>query len=267
MSKKSLTGFDANNKQILNVADPTGATDGANKQYVDAVAAGRDWKESVRVASTANINLASPGATINGVTMAANDRFLAKDQTTGSQNGIYVWNGAAVAATRATDADTAADLNAGATVAVTEGTVDADTRWTLTTNDPITLGTTSLVFSKDATGSGYQTVQANGSGLTQRSILNIGSGLTAVDNSGSSRTDVTIDASVVVRKYAADCVVTTNPQTFTHSLNSADPAVFVKEASSGILVEADITVTDANNISVNFGGAPTAAQYRVIVKA
>lgn len=265
MALKAKKGVDFNNQKGVSLADPTAGTDVANKQYVDSVAAGRDWKESVRVKTTANINLASPGATINGVTMAANDRFLAASQTTGGENGIYVWNGAAVAATRATDADTAAKLNAGATVAVNEGTVDADTRWTLTTNDPITLGTTALTFSKDATGGGgYATVQENGSGLTQRTVLNFGTGLVATDNAGSTRTDVDIDTAVVARKFAADCAATTNPQTFTHGLG-VDIAVEIWESTERVFPDVTKAATSGGQITVDWGGAPTAAQYRVVV--
>lgn len=265
MAAKFKKGIDLVNQKGINAADPTAATDLANKQYVDAVAAGRDWKESVRVASTANINLAAPGASHNGVTFSAGDRFLAKDQTTGSQNGIYVWNGAAAAATRATDADTAAKLNAGATVAATEGTVDGDTRWTLVTNDPITLGTTTLTFTKDATGGGgYATVQENGSGLTARTILNFGTGLVATDNAGSTRTDVDIDTAVVARKFAADCAATTNPQTFTHGLGT-DIEVAVWESSEKVYPDITKAATSGGQVTIDWGGTPTAAQYRVVV--
>jgi hypothetical protein len=89
---------------------------------------GNSWKDNVRVASTGNINLSSPGATIDGVTMSAGDRFLAKDQTTQTQNGIYIWNGAAIASTRTSDADTFLELES-AIVQVDEGTTNAGTAW------------------------------------------------------------------------------------------------------------------------------------------
>lgn len=117
------------------------------KQYVDDVIAGvRDPKDAVRVASTANINLASPGASIDGIAMSAGNRFLAKDQTAPAENGIYIWNGAAVAATRSTDADADAEVTQGLSTDVIEGTVNGRTRWLLTTADPIVVGTTGLTF-------------------------------------------------------------------------------------------------------------------------
>lgn len=270
MARKSLTGFDANNKAIVNLADGSAATDAVTLQQLQAVQRGIDWKDSVRAASTANITIASAlinGATMDGVTLATGNRVLLKDQTAGAENGIYVVV-ASGAASRAVDADTSAEVTAGMAVTVEEGTANGDKIWQLTTNNPITLGTTSLTFSPLG-GSGvtqaYQTVQNSGSGLTQRSILNFATGLTAVDNAGSSRTDVSLDTTLVTRKFAADCAATTNPQTFTHNLNTLDVMVQVRIASSGEHVEADVTSVTVNTISVNFGGAPTAAQYRVLV--
>jgi hypothetical protein len=137
---------------LQNLADPVNPSDAATKTYVDtAVAtasAGLFYKTPVRVASTANVTISSPGTSIDGVTLSSGDRVLLKDQSTGSQNGIYVFNGSGSAMTRATDADTSAEVKAGIYVVVTEGTASADTSWALTTNDPITLGTTSLTFSR-----------------------------------------------------------------------------------------------------------------------
>ena len=95
--------------------------------------------------------------------MNVGDRFLARGQTTGADNGLYVWNGAATPATRATDADANAEVTAGLAVAVTEGT-SADTIWLLSTNDPITVGVTSLAFARVG---GAKFTQSVGDGSTQ----------------------------------------------------------------------------------------------------
>lgn len=124
-------------------------TEGVTTQVRDAILAlinGGDYKQSVKVASTAAINLAAPGANIDGVAMVAGDRFLEKDNATAANRGIYIWNGAAVAATRAPDADTGAELNSGAIIPVEQGTVNADTNWQLTTDGTVTIGTTGLAF-------------------------------------------------------------------------------------------------------------------------
>src|SRR4051812_42089685 len=111
-------------------------------------------KAPVRAAATGNLTLTAPGAVIDGVTMSAGDRFLAPAQTTASQCGIYVWNGSASAATRATDADSASDFVEMFKVGVLAGTTYAGTYWTYSTTGAITLGTTSLVFTRDNTVSG-----------------------------------------------------------------------------------------------------------------
>jgi hypothetical protein len=129
-----------------NAADPSNPQDLATKAYVDALAQGLSPKEAVRVRVSSNVNTASPGANLDGVAMSAGDRVLLSNQTTGSQNGLWVWNGAAVAMTRALDADSEADL-LGASVFVLEGT-SADTLWTLTTDAPITVGTTTLTWTQ-----------------------------------------------------------------------------------------------------------------------
>lgn len=112
---------------------------------------------AVRVASTVNVNTASPGATIDGITMVSGDRVLLKDQNTPSQNGIYLWNGAAVAMTRTTDADVSGEFLDGNTVGVQDGTVNADTEWTYVTTGAVTLGTTSLRFTRSFPAYGQRT--------------------------------------------------------------------------------------------------------------
>jgi len=153
-----------NSQKITSLADPTNAQDGATKNYVDSVSQGLDPKNSVHVATTTNLNLSSPGGTIDGVTMVSGDRVLVKDQTTPSQNGIYVWNGAASAMTRASDADSTTKLNGGAFVFVEEGTIAATTGWVLQQpTGTYVLGTTALVWSQFS-GAGQITA---GPGLTK----------------------------------------------------------------------------------------------------
>lgn len=132
--------------------DPSNALHAASKQYVDSRAAGMAWKDPVRAATTANITL-SGTQTIDTVALIAGDRVLVKDQTTASQNGIYVV--AAGAWSRSTDT-----LASGISVWVNEGTTNLDTAYTLITNGAIVVGTTSLAFSQ--TGGITSTLAGNG---------------------------------------------------------------------------------------------------------
>lgn len=122
---------------------PSSANDLVNKTYADSLAAGLDPKGSVRAATTANITL-SGAQTIDGVSVIAGNRVLVRAQTAGADNGIYV--AAAGAWSRSTDADTSAEVTAGLFTFVEEGTLYGDTGWVLSTDNPITLGTTSLSF-------------------------------------------------------------------------------------------------------------------------
>ncbi|TWC11013.1 tail-collar fiber protein [Pseudomonas sp. SJZ085] len=111
--------------------------------YVADELAKLDRKQSVRVATTANIIL-SGAQTIDGVAVVAGDRVLVKSQTLAKDNGIYVAaNGAWV---RAKDADASVDVTSGLTVPVEEGATLANTFWQLITDGVIVLGATALTF-------------------------------------------------------------------------------------------------------------------------
>ena len=140
--------IDVNNSRISNITDPTQAQDAATKAYVDAVKQSLDIKDSVRVATTANITIATAlnvGDVIDGVTLVDGDRVLVKDQSTASENGIYTAGSSPV---RAVDANTSAEVTSGLFCFVTEGTTNGDNGFVLTTNDPITLDTTNLTFAQ-----------------------------------------------------------------------------------------------------------------------
>lgn len=120
---------------------------------------GLNWKDNVRVSTQGNINLASPGAAIDTVTMALNDRFAVRFQTAAAENGVYIWNGAAVAATRASDANSPAELR-NAVVTVDEGT-SAGTTWRVATL-PATLGTDPVNWSPFNPGAAPATTTTTG---------------------------------------------------------------------------------------------------------
>lgn len=135
------------NGQLLSgLANPVSAQDAATKYYVDAIATGLDVKASCRAATVANITLSNT-QTVDGVVLVAGNRVLAKNQTAAEDNGIYVVvDGGAW--TRSEDADNtpAGEVTSGMYTFITEGTVNADAGFILSTADPIVLGTTDLTF-------------------------------------------------------------------------------------------------------------------------
>src|SRR6056300_39886 len=135
--------IDANSNKIVNVATPVNDTDAANKSYVDAARTGLAVKASVKVATTANITL-SGTQTIDGVALSVGDRVLVKNQTTASENGIYVV--ASSGWSRATDADENAEVTSGMFTFIEQGSVNSDTGFVLTTDGAITVGSTNLEF-------------------------------------------------------------------------------------------------------------------------
>src|SRR6056300_1330149 len=144
LSINSATGcVDYNGLQVANIATPVLDTDAANKAYVDSARSGLDVKQSVKVATTGNIAL-SGTQTVDGVALSVGDRILVKDQTTASENGIYVV--ASSFWTRATDADADAEVTSGMFTFVEQGSVNSDTGFVLTTDGTITVGTTGLNF-------------------------------------------------------------------------------------------------------------------------
>lgn len=136
------TTLNLNNQKIGLLADPTAAQEAATKAYVDAFVQGFVVK-IVRVATTANIAL-SGLQTIDDRLLVAGDRVLVKNQTTASENGIYVV--AAGAWTRSPDLDAQSELIASMLVLVQQGTVGNDTSWLLSTDGLVTLGTSPLTF-------------------------------------------------------------------------------------------------------------------------
>lgn len=175
-SGDTMTGnLDLGNNRIINLPSPVDPSDAATKEYVDSVATGLDVKESVRVATTGNITLTSV-TSIDGITLADGDRVLVKNQTTGSENGIYTYTLSTTTLARSSDADTGTELNAGVFVFVEEGTVNADNGFVLVTDNPVTIGTTSLSF-EQFSGAGQiiagAGIQKNGNEL----YLNFGAGI------------------------------------------------------------------------------------------
>lgn len=137
-----------NSQQLINLLDPTTAQAAATRNYVDTqlagVATGQTLKGSVRAASLVNVSIVSAPATVDGITPTNGDIFLLTNQTTGTQNGPYVWTSAGAAMSRATNWDTTGEAVVGSYWVVREGTQADD--FALLTNDSFTLGSTTGAF-------------------------------------------------------------------------------------------------------------------------
>ncbi len=146
------------------------------------------WMEPVRARATGNTVLTGPGANIDGVAMGVGDRFLADSQTTVTQDGIYIWNGAAVAATRSTDC-AVGDGMAAHVVVVEEGTANGDKAF-LCTNDQGSdvVGTDGLTFV-----------------LFSTQVYTAGDGIAITANA------ISIDPDNVKRSVAGDADAANNP--------------------------------------------------------
>lgn len=254
------TSLDLVNKKVINLADPTAATDGVNKQYLDGVIRGLDWKQEVIAASTTQVSLTAPGATLDGYTLVANDRVLLKDQTLPAENGIYIWTGAAVTVTRSLDADTATELS-GSTVTVQRGTVNADRVYRVTADDPITIGTTAITLAQIGAG-GLTYTGGNGLVLTGSTFDVVPAASGGISVAADS---ISVDTAIVVRKFSVSIgngALTSIVSA--HGLGTADLTTTIREVSSGEVVYPDVVI-DATNVTVTFATAPTAAQYRLTV--
>lgn len=257
----ATAAYSLNSQRITSLADPSSVQDAATKNYVDNLVNGVSWKTAVRAATTANGTLASAfenGDTIDGVTLAIGDRILIKNQSSGAENGIYVV-AASGAPTRSTDADTAAEIKQ-ATVVVQEGTVNADSTWTLTNDGAITLGSTSLVFALQGTGS-VPTASTSTAGKVQLA--------TQAEAQAKSDTAKALTAASVAdfaRKYTG--TIGNGSLTsigVTHGLGSQYVTAQVFDATSGAQVECDITLTNSTTTTFDFAVAPTTNQYRVVI--
>ena len=186
---------------------PVSGLDVVNKNYLDFYAAGISWKQPVLCGTTANITL-SGLQTLDGVTVVAGNRVLVKNQTTTSQNGIYL--ASATAWSRAPDADTWDEL-VSALVFVESGNTLAGSAWYCTIQKGGTIGTTAITWSNFSVAATYSA----GTGLTLTdyvfSITN--TGVTAAAYGSASKTlTATVNAQGQLTVLAATDIAIANTQ-------------------------------------------------------
>jgi len=217
----------------------------AAKTYIDNTRSGLEVKDSVVVATTANITL-SGTQTIDGIAVTAGQRVLVKDQTTASQNGIYVVS--ASAWSRSTDADTAGELNSGCFFFVEKGTVNADNGFVMSQDTAITFGSTAITFSQFS-GAGQITA---GNGLAK-------TGDTLAVTTGTGIT-ITADNVVIDTAWTGQAAITTIGTIGTGTWNgTAISATYGgtglnTSSATGVGIVTSGTWTTPAQLTVGFGG-------------
>lgn len=275
---KVMNGLDLQSQRIQNQADPVSAQDSASKNYVDNLVNGLNWGQHVRAAALTNVSVTSAPAAIDGVTGALNDRFLLTAQTAPAENGPWLYPAAAGSAlTRPLDYTGVIAAKSARTYAVTEGT-SADKAFTLQTDAAITIGTTStawvlvtsgLTYVAGAgltlTGSTFDVVALDGSITVAADTITVGNVPVAKGGTGGTTAATARSGIGAVGKFAN--TVTTaaaTPLTINHNLNTTDVTVALYDAAgTGNLVLVDVTLVDANNITITTGAICTS--YRIVV--
>lgn len=280
-----------NTQRITNLAPSAAATDAVNRAELDAARQGyAGTKDPVRVITTTNVNLAAPGASLDGTAMAAGDRVLVDGQTDPLQNGIYVWNGAAAAMTRATDADAAGEVKDGTTVAIGEGTqagsvyiqtatvgnnapgVTVAQNWvqfttqatyTGTTNRITVTGTTIDIAGTYVGQSSITTVGTITSGVWNGTAVGVAFGGTGATTAAGARTNLGVSQTGYAANLAA--VVAGTPLTVTHNLGTQDVIAQIRDTSTNEVLFMDIINASANTVTVTSGVAFAAGALRAVV--
>lgn len=246
--------------KIVNVVNGVNDQDVATVGQVKAAIEGVNWKVSARVATTANINLAATGTTVDGITMAVNDRVLVMAQTAATSNGIYIWNGAAVAMTRALDANAAIELEM-ATITVKEGTSAGVTFRQTLVNFVLDTGLVAFTTFGTTAPAASETVAGIAEIATQ-----------AETDTGTD--DLRIVTPAKLKAWAGKPLKysttigdgSATSYTVTHNLNTKNLQVTVSRVASPFdIVLADVQLTTANSLTVLFAAAPTAGQYNVAI--
>jgi hypothetical protein len=254
---------------ISGLANGVAATDAATVSQVQTASAGLDVKPSVRVFSPSTLGTSSSNTivsapnTVDSVSLAIGDRILLAAHMTQGYQGIWevqtVGTGSNGVWIRPSDFDTSAEVTSGAFTFVTEGTTYGNSGWVLTTDDPITLGTTNLVW-QQFSGAGEYTW---GTGLSNTgSTINVGAG-TGISVAADT---VGIDTAVVTRKFQSDLATSATSYVLTHNLGTRDIVVSVREiGGTYAIVNTGWEATTTNTATVYFATAPSANQYRVTI--
>jgi hypothetical protein len=261
MARKFFTDIDMQGvSKVTGLPDATNATDAVRFSQLNAAIEGLAWKDSCRVATQANLNLASPGATIDGVTMASQDRVLVRAQTAGAENGIYIWNGAATAMTRSLDASDFPELEQAVTSVEEGSSVGTSYRQTAVNG---TIGSTTVTWAVFGTSApsasestaGIAELATQGEVDAGTDDLRIVTPLKLANYSGRLRKHV---------QNIGDGSLTSLPVTHNFTTRDVQVSVFPNSGTYDD-VEVDVQRTSTSAVTLVFATAPASNAYRVVV--
>lgn len=261
MAKLVNTVLDFNAQgSIINLPNATLPQSPATLSQVNSLVEGLAWKDNVVVATQANINLAAPGASIDAIAMALNDRFVARAQTAQTENGIYIWNGAAVPATRSLDATDVNELK-NAVVTVDSGTSTGVSYRQITVAG--TIGTANIIWNNFGTA-------ASAASETVSGIAEIATQVETDAGVDDLRivTPLKLKTSVFAAKRFAVTFGdgTATQYTITHNLATQDVITSIRLATGSFAeVICDIEPATANTVIVRFAAAPALNSMRATV--
>ena len=214
-----------------------------------------DYKQSVRVVTVANITLTGGApAVVDGVNLSQSDRVLVSGQTTGSQNGLYqvatVGAGSNGTWTRTNDGNDTGEIESGMIVMVTEGTTYKDTQWKLTTENPITIGTTTLVFDQNYSANSISAGSSNVSVLANANVTISSAGTANVVLVSSTGTVTSGTASVTGNATVGNISATNHTGTTVSVTGTATAASVVGGVITGTSTSVSGNVTGGNILTI-----------------
>lgn len=262
MSGKQFANLDfQSTNRIVNLPNAQQTHEPATLGQLNAAIEGQNWKDSCRVSTQGNLTLASPGASIDGVTMSLNDRVLVRAQTTQTENGIYVWTGAASAMVRSSDANSSDELEQAITT-VEEGS-NAGVQYRQTQVNFV-LGTGNVLWTTHA-------VSAPPASDTTQGIIEIATQAEVNGGTDSIRavTPLTLaNSTFAARQFSAAFGDGTATQfDVAHNLNNQVCIWAIREVATGQYVDALVTSLNANTLRVNCTPAPASGSLRIDVIA
>lgn len=272
-----------NSQKITSLANGTNPNDAVNFSQLSALIQGIDIKQTATAATTAALpactyanGTSGVGATLtgnsngalaaqDGVTLAAGDILLVKNQSAQEQNGAYTLTtvgsgGAPFVLTRVDNMDQSTEFGGALIAVATGGTVNANSLWICNAAASITVGTTAVTFTQLNSPTG---VTAGNSGISIS-----GTAISAVAGAGITiSSGIAIDTSVVARHVAFDVGDgSATSYALTHSLGTRDVQVQVYRNSSPYdEVEVDIERNSTSQVTVKFAAAPASAAFRAVV--